>query len=492
MRLVLRPHLHGLAGRGDGFNHSLAVALLGIFIITLDALVINVALPAIERDLGGGLTGLLWVLDGYTLMFAALLLFGGTLSDRIGARRAFGADLAVFVVASAACALAPDFAVLVGGRFVQGAGAAIMLPASLALVRETYTDPVERSRAIAIWAIGGAVASAAGPVVGGFLTLLSWRMIFFINLPVGVVALYLLIRVPHSPRRPVAFDWAGQVATVAALAALIFGLIEGGVRGFDAPEVVGSLVLSAVALTTFLVAQVRGAHPMVPLGLFRSRPVVVSIAASFAFMVGFYGLVFLLSLYLQEHRGLSPFETGLAFLPMTGVTAFITPVSARLAEQFGLRVPIAAGQLLMAVGLLSVAIAASGASVHVIALLMVPVGVGAALSIPVVTALLVNSVPAERAGIAGGVMNTCRQVGGALAIAGFGVLVAQQATFLDGMRTSLVIGALVLIAAAGLSVAALARGTALDSGVPAAVRDQYHGSPTSPAGSGMMEKERLS
>ena len=437
---------------GSRPGRALAVALLGFFVITLDALVVNVALPAISRDLGGGMTGLLWVVDGYTLTFAALLLFAGTLADRIGARRAYGAGLATFVAASAACALAPGLGVLVAARLAQGAGAAVMLPASLALIREVYPDAVQRTRAIAVWAIGGAVASAAGPVVGGALSLLSWRLIFLINLPVGMVALCLLARLPRSPRRAVPFDWAGQVAAVVGMGALTYGLIEGGGAGFGAPRVLSVLAVAVAALAAFLLAQARGAHPMVPLGLFRSRPVAVSLLVGFAFVVGFYGLVFLLSLYFQEVRGLSPLATGLAFLPMTALAAFVSPVAARLAERFGPRVPIAAGQFLMAAGLLSLRGAAAGAPIALVSLLTIPVGLGAALAIPTVTALLVDSVPAERAGTASGVLNTCRQLGGALAVAVFGALVAHRESFLDGLRVSLLIAALLLLATTAASL----------------------------------------
>jgi DHA2 family methylenomycin A resistance protein-like MFS transporter len=431
---------------------ALAVALLGFFVITLDALVVNVALPAIGRDLGGGMTGLLWVVDGYTLTFAALLLFAGTLSDRIGARLAFGIGLAMFVAASAACGLAPTLGVLVAARLAQGAGAAVMLPASLALIREAYPDPVQRARAIGVWAIGGAVASAAGPAVGGFVSLLSWRMIFFINLPVGVVALYLLARIPRSPGQQVPFDWAGQVAAVVGMSALIYGLIEGGAMGFSAPLILGAFAVALVALVAFLLAQARGTHPMVPLKLFRSREVAISVSVGFAFMFGFYGLVFLFSLYFQELRGLSPLATGLAFMPMTVLSVFVNPLSARIAERFGPRVPISTGQFLMAAGLLSLCIAAAGAPIGLLATLTIPVGLGAALAIPTVTALLVNSVPAELAGTASGVLNTCRQIGGALSIAVFGTLIAQRESFLSGLRISLVIAAVLLIATASASL----------------------------------------
>jgi DHA2 family methylenomycin A resistance protein-like MFS transporter len=206
--------------------------VLGFFVVTLDALIVNVALPTIGNDLGSGITGLQWVIDGYTLMFAALLLSSGALSDRVGARQAFAAGLALFVVASAACGLAPHLGMLVGARLAQGAGAALMLPASLALIREAYPETRTRAWAIAIWSVGASVASATGPIIGGFLTLISWRLIFFVNLPVGLAALYLVTRVPRSPRRPAPFDWVSQASAIVAIGALTYGLIEGGVDGF--------------------------------------------------------------------------------------------------------------------------------------------------------------------------------------------------------------------------------------------------------------------
>src|SRR6266516_2142200 len=192
---------------GSGF--PLAAAVLGFFMITLDAVVVNVALPSIRAGLGGGITGLQWVVDGYTLMFAALLLSAGSVSDRFGARRAFGAGLAVFVAASAASGLAPVIGALVAARFVQGAGAAVMMPSSMALIGQAYPDPVRRARAVAVWAMGGAVASSSGPLLGGLLTLVSWRLVFFINVPAGLVTLLLLSRTARSPSRRVPLDWVG-------------------------------------------------------------------------------------------------------------------------------------------------------------------------------------------------------------------------------------------------------------------------------------------
>jgi DHA2 family methylenomycin A resistance protein-like MFS transporter len=220
------------AGRAPGW--SLAAALLGFFVVTLDAVIVNVALPAIRRDLSGGMSGLQWIVDGYTLTFAALLLSAGSLSDRAGARRAFGAGMAVFVLASAACGLAPDLPALVAARLVQGAAAAAMMPSSMALITHAYPGPARRAGAVALWSLGGVAASTSGPVLGGLLSLVSWRLIFFVNVPAGAAALLLLARAVRAPRHPAPFDWAGQVTAVAAMGGLTYGAIEAGADGITA------------------------------------------------------------------------------------------------------------------------------------------------------------------------------------------------------------------------------------------------------------------
>jgi EmrB/QacA subfamily drug resistance transporter len=432
---------------------ALAAALLGFFVITLDAVVVNVALPSIRHDLDGGMTGLQWVVDGYTLMFAALLLSAGSLSDRIGAQHAFGVGLALFVAASVACGLAPSLGALVVARFVQGATAAVMMPSSMALIGQAYPDPTRRARAVAMWAMGGAIASSSGPVLGGFLTLISWRMIFVINLPVGAVALLLLARTARSPHHKVPFDWVGQVTAILAMGGLTYGAIEAGASGFAAPQVVIAFTVAAVALVAFVVAQARGAHPMMPLDLLRSRNVSVAIAVGFAFMVGYYGLPFVMSLYLQQLRGLSSLNTGVAFLPMMLIGAALTPFSARVTERLGARALITSGLLLMSTGLLILAVLSPSTPVWVLAVLMVLVGLAGPFISPPVTAVLLNSVPGHRAGTASGVYNTSRQIGGALAVAVFGALLAQPATFMHGMRTSLLIAAGVGLATAAASLA---------------------------------------
>lgn len=432
---------------------TLSAAVLGFFIVTLDAVVVNVALPSIRTDLGGGITGLQWVVDGYTLLFAALLLSSGALSDRVGARRAFGLGIALFAVASAGCGLAPTIGALVAARSVQGAAAALIMPSSMALIGQAYPDPLRRARAVAVWAMGGAVASSCGPVLGGLLTLVSWRAIFFVNLPAAAVALVLLACADRSPRRTVPFDRVGQVTAVLAMGGLTYGAIEAGAAGFADTRVIAAFVVAAAALAAFLRAQARGVHPMVPLQLFRTRNVSISVAVGFAFIVGYYGLPFVMSLNLQQQRGLSSLATGAVFLPMMLTGLVLTPFSARLAERVGARLLVSGGLAVTAVGLVALAALPATAPVWLLALLMVLVGLGGPLVMPPVTGLLLNAVPADQAGTASGVFNTSRQVGGALAVAVFGALLADQSTFTHGLRVSLIIAAAVALAAAGASTA---------------------------------------
>jgi EmrB/QacA subfamily drug resistance transporter len=427
---------------------ALTASLLGFFMVTFDAVVVNVALPTIRTDLGGGITGLQWVVDGYTLLLAALLLSAGALSDRAGARRAFGFGLAVFVLASAACGLALSLPVLVAARFVQGAAAAIMMPSSMALIGEAYPDRAKRTRAVAAWAMGGAVASSSAPLLGGVLTLLSWRAIFFVNVPVGIVATLLLRKTHTSPVRPARIDWIGQVTAVLAMSGLTFGAIESGAWGFGSPVVIGSFIVAAFGLAAFVTAQGRVPHPMVPLPLLRIRTVRTSSAIGFAFMVGYYGLPFTVSLYLQQVRGLSAVETGALFLPMFIIGFILTPFSARLAERFGPRRLITVGLVSMSIGLVVMGLEISAtAPIGLLSGLMVLVGLGGPLVMPMTTALLLDHVPAAQAGTASGVFNTSRQIGGALAVAVFGALLARNGAFIRGERLSFFIAAAVLLAA---------------------------------------------
>lgn len=423
---------------------SLAVAMLGFFVVALDAQIVNVALPEIRNDLGGGLSGLQWIVTGYTLMFSALQLFSGTVSDRAGARRAYGLGMILFTAASAACAFSPSLPALIAGRILQGIGAAMITPSSLALIREAYHDAAQRGRAIVYWGLGGSVAAAAGPVLGGVLTQIDWRLIFFVNLPVGAAALMVLSRVGPSPRRPVPFDWLGQITAVVALASLTYGIIEGAAVGYGRPDILSLFAVCAASVAAFVLAQARGRNPMVPLDLFRSRTVSTALAIAVVTMAAFYGVVFLQSLYFQQQRGATALETGLLFLPMTGLVALLNPLAARWMVRYGSVAMIAAGQLFMALGLAGLWLLPADAPAVLVAAVMVPVGVGGSFTVPPIIALVMDHVPEEKAGTASGVINTARQVGGSLGVAIYGALLTGHG-FMDGLRLGLGTTAIVLL-----------------------------------------------
>lgn len=429
----------------------LILSSLGFFLITLDILIVNVALPSIDRELGGGTTAQQWVIDGYTLMFAALLLSAGNLADRVGAKRSFGVGIAVFLLASAACALAPTTGALIAARFVQGAAAAVMLPATMALIRESFPDPRRRAHALGIWAVGGAVAGAVGPLLGGLLTTVDWRWVFAINLPVCLAMLILLRWVPTSPRRPSPFDWAGQVLAILGLSALMFGLIEGGAVGFGSPIVITSLSVAVVALVGFVAVQARVRHPMMPLALFRPAGMRVALAVGFSFMAGWFGTVFFVSLYLQQHLGLSPLLAGLVFLPSAAAAMAGNLTSGAITNRWGPRVPVVTGLMLMVLGLTLLVITAPLGSPLLAAFVLVLIGPGGSIAMPAITSVVLDSVPAEQAGTASAVFNTFRQVGGAVAIAVFGAILAGATSFVTGLQVSLTIAAILLLVTALIS-----------------------------------------
>jgi MFS family permease len=327
-----------------------------------------------------------------------------------------------------------------------------MMPSSMALVGQAYPDAKSRGRAVAIWAMGGSVAATSGPFLGGLLAMSSWRWIFFINLPVGLVASAFLMRAGLSPRRSVRFDAWGQVTAVVAMGALTYGAIEAGARGIADVQVIGALIVAVATSAAFVLSQRKGDHPMVPGRLFDSSNAVVAVAVGFAFMVGYFGLPFVMSLYLQQQRGMSALATGEVFLPMMLTGLVLTPFSARLVERFSARLLIVTGLLAMTVGLALVALVAATAPVLSISLLMMLVGLAGPLVAPPITAVLLNSVPRHLAGTASGVYNTCRQVGGALAVAVFGALLSRSTSFEVGLRSSILIAALVSLATAVASL----------------------------------------
>ncbi len=426
----------------------ITIASLGFFLITLDISIVNVALARIRADLGGGTVGQQWVIDGYTLLFACLLLFAGNLSDRIGAKPALSIGIALFAVTSALCAAAPGIGVLIGARCVQGAAAAVMLPASMALVREAFPDAARRARALGVWAVGGAVAGLVGQPLGGLLTTVDWRWVFLINVPVCAGMLIFSRAVSASPTRPAPFDWPGQILAVVGLATLVGGLIEGGHLGFGRPEVIVLLAVAVGSLVGFVLVQGRVRHPMMPLQLFGAHGFRLALPVGFAFMVGNYGNVFVVSLYLQQYLGLSPLRAGLLFLPSAFFAIAGNLFSGLVTNRFGARLPVVAGLASMVVGLVALLLTAPLGLPWLTAICVIPIGAGGSLAMPSVTGVVLEGVPGEQAGTVSAIFNTFRQIGGAVAIAVFGALIADPDRFLDGMRISLGTAAALLALAA--------------------------------------------
>ena len=412
-------------------SRVLFAASLGFFVVILDVTIVNVALPSLGDDLGADLSELQWVVDAYVVAFAALLLSAGAFGDRIGVARCYSAGMVAFTLASIVCAAAPSLEVLLVARFLQGTAAALLLPSSLALVRLAYVDPGARAKAIGIWAAMGGVALAAGPVVGGVLTgAIDWRAIFLLNIPVGIVAVVANARSPRSERIRTPLDLPGQLAATVAVGALTYGVIDAGHHGIDSPAALAAFVVFALAAEAFLVIERRSAHPAVPLGLFRAPIVSAAVLTGLLFNFAFYGQVFVLSLYFQEVLGHGPIATGLMFLPLTGLIAAMNVWSGVLASRHGPRPPMIAGQLLMIAGLLAMLALDDDTPTALILLLLVPLGAGAGLAMPPLTAALLEALPAERAGLAGGVFNAARQFGGGLGVALFGGLIASG--FIEG------------------------------------------------------------
>lgn len=432
---------------------AVPVACVGFFMVVLDSTVVNIALPSIGRDLGGGISGLQWVVDGYTVTFGALVLSAGHVSDRTGASVSFGRGLAAFGISSAACGLAPTLGVLLVARVCQGASAALMLPASLALVGQAHTEARARGRAIALWAAAGGMAVAAGPVVGGLLTQeLGWRSVFFVNVPIAILALSLLVLVPRSPRREARFDIPGQLLAVLALFCLTFGVIEGAHAGFGSPKIVTALATFLLASVIFVHVERRAEEPAVPLKLLASQAAAGTIGAGLALYFSFYGIIFVLSLFFQRVLHDSPAISGLMFVPMTALITLSTMRTSSWSHRHGVWVPVCVGLAIMLGGALALVGIDSQTAWWEIALFTVPVGVGSGIVGPAIPVALLAAIPAEQSGIASGIANALRNVAATLGVAIFGALVVGDGGFNAGVQRVFLVSAGTLALALGMTL----------------------------------------
>lgn len=400
---------------------------LAFIIICLDVTVVNVALERIQSSLGTNITGLQWVLNAYTLAFASLLLSTGALGDRFGPKPIMITGLALFTLASLACGLSDSIELLITARVFQGVAAALCVPSSLALLNSTFSEPKARARAIGIWAGTASIALGAGPIVGGLMVdRFGWPSIFLINLPFGALGIWLAA--VYAPAVKAAsgrsLDLAGQILAILALAGLTVGFVESGELGWTLPVVVTGFVDFLVLGSSFLLIEARHKEPMLPLSLFRSPTVSVTSTIGLLLNFGYYGLMFAISLFFQIGKGYSPLSAGLAFLPMTALISVTNFVSGSLAARMGPKLPILMGLSMAAIGYFSIAgIDRDTAYVFVMVPLMI-IGIGVALTVPAISILLLSGADRSQAGIASGVFNAARQIGGVVGVGVFGSLLA--------------------------------------------------------------------
>ncbi len=398
----------------------LAVAVLGSAMAFLDGTVVNVALPDIGRDLDASTSALQWMLNGYLLTLASLILLGGSLGDRHGRRRVFELGVGLFTAASLLCAVAPNAALLVVARLLQGVGGALLTPGSLAILEATFR-PGDRARAIGAWSGLGGVAGALGPLLGGYLVdAVSWRAIFLINLPLGVFVIAMARRhVPetHDPTASGQLDFAGAILAALGLAGVTYALIEAP-GGGATPLILVAGIGGALALAAFLLAERRSPNPMMPLDIFRSRQFSAANLVTFAVYAALGGFFFLFVAFLQISLGYSPIAAGAASLPVTVLMLVLSARSGALAQRVGARIPLTVGPLVIAAGLLLLTRIEPGDSYLASVLPAVIVfGLGLVLVVAPVTATVLAAADARHSGIASGINNAVARVAGLLAVA---------------------------------------------------------------------------
>ena len=431
----------------------IAATSFGFAVVQLDVSIVNVALARISESLGGEVADLQWVINSYAVAFASLLLAAGALGDRIGARRAYIAGLTVFAIASVACGISPGIGALIAARALQGVGAALVVPCSLALLTHACgDDSAARAHAISLWTAAGSVTLSAGPLLGGLLVdALGWRSIFLVNIPIGAAGIWWTWRtVAETPRRSGALDLPGQVLAMLTLLGLTGAIIEAGHRGMDAPQVIAGFVGALLCGAGFMLREAHTADPIVPLGFFRNSTFSASTLVGLVINLTLYGTIFLLGLYLQQTLGYSPTIAGFAFLPLPIVLGMANVAAGIIGYRFGLRIPMALGLVIAGIGY--GLLARLSATTHYASLLpglvVIPLGVG--LSVPLMTSALLAPVPRSRSGVASGVLNTVRQAGGGIGVALFGALMAGGGV--AGIRNALMLSEALLVCGAVAAV----------------------------------------
>ena len=446
---------------------TLGAVAFGLFMIMLDNTVVFVALSAIQSDLHISTSELEWVVNGYALTFAVLMLTGGKLADLFGRRRIFIVGLAIFTASSLACGLATGATMLIGARVIQGVGSAMMNPATLSIITATF-PPKQRGTAIGIWVGVSAMALAIGPLVGGILTeQINWSWIFFINVPVGILGIIvarLVINESRDESEEQRLDLPGLLSSGAGLFALTYALIEGNNYGWTSGRILGSFAVAVAALALFVVLEHRQRVPMLDLSLFRNSTFAGANTVMLLVALAMFGMFFFNSLYLQRVLHFSAIETGASFLPMTVLIVLIAPVAGRFSDRIGSRWLMGVGLVCLSASLMSFSLLGVDSSFWDVLPGLLLGGVGMSLAMTPTTAAAMGSVPVDKAGVGSAVLNSMRQVGGSLGIALMGAIVASSIhvadtdpriaqQFVDGYRNALHVAASIALAGAVVAVA---------------------------------------
>jgi len=399
----------------------LLATVLGSAVVMLDGSVVNVALPAIGRDLGAGVDGLQWIVSGYLVTLASLILLGGSLGDRFGRRRLFVSGVIWFAAASLGCGIAPTLDWLTAARVLQGVGGALLTPGSLAILQASF-HPDDRAQAIGAWSGLGGIATAIGPFLGGWLVQsASWRWIFLLNLPLAVAVVLVALRcVPETSDLDSAreLDGAGAVLAVLGLSGTTFALIEAPTAGWQSPLIVLAAVVGGVSLVAFLIVEARSRSPMLPLSLFTSRPFTGANLVTLAIYGALSAVFFLLIVQLQQVLGYSPLAAGLATLPITLLMLLLSARAGKLAQRIGPRIPLSLGPITAAAGIALMArIEAGSTYVLVVLPALIVFGLGLSFTVAPLTATVMGAVDSRRAGLASAVNNAVARAAGLIAVA---------------------------------------------------------------------------
>jgi EmrB/QacA subfamily drug resistance transporter len=414
---------------------TLGAVAFGLFMIMLDNTVVFVALSSIQSDLHISQSELEWVVSGYALTFAVLMLTGGKLADMLGRRLIFIVGLSIFTASSLACGLATGAGFLIGARVVQGVGAALMNPATLSIIVATF-PPRQRGTAIGIWVGVSAMALAIGPLIGGILTeQINWSWIFFINVPVGIAGIIvsrLFITESRDESKEQRLDLPGLVSSAVGLFGLTYALIEGNNYGWGSARILAGFAVAVVGLVTFVLLEHRQRVPMLDLALFKNSTFTGANLTMLLVALAMFGVFFFNSLYLGQVLGYSPIQTGAAFLPLTILIVFVAPLAGRFSDKIGSRWLMGAGLVLLSASLLSFSTLGVDSSFWDIVPGLILGGFGMSLAMTPTTAAAMGSVPVDKAGVGSAVLNSMRQVGGSLGIALMGAIVAASVTVLPG------------------------------------------------------------